>query len=73
MDIDKRLEGLTQSVELLATIQKDTEKHLQSLAENVETMSKVVAKHEQWQEKVSRTFIAGLEAALREWRNGDEA
>jgi hypothetical protein len=32
MTIDERIEALTQSVELLATLHKDTEKNMQALA-----------------------------------------
>lgn len=65
MTLDQRLEALAQSLELLGSLQKDTERHL-------EEMRKMVAKHEQWQQKVERSLVAGIEAALREWRNGEQ-
>ena len=65
MNIDERLEALTQSLELLAGMQKHAEQHL-------EKVSAMVERHQQWQQKVERSLVAGIEAALREWRNGEQ-
>lgn len=65
MNIDERLDALTQSVELLVSMQRDGDRRMKQLQELVE-------KHEQWHEKVERSLVAGIEAALREWKNGEE-
>lgn len=67
-NIDERLEALTQSVELLASLHKDNENRMHTMVESVEKMSAAVAKHDAWQRKVERSLIA----ALREWTTGDE-
>lgn len=54
MTIDERLEALTQSVELLASMQKETEKRLQGLLEvstqleqSMIRLVRVVVRHEE--------------------------
>lgn len=64
MTIDERLQALTQSLELLAST-KDADKKMEKLTAMVE-------RHEHWQQKVERSLVAGIEAALREWRNGEQ-
>ena len=56
MNIDERLEALAQSTELLSGM--------------VRELTATVEKHEEWQNKVERSLVAGIEAALQEWRNG---
>jgi hypothetical protein len=36
----------------------------------VRELTATVEKHEEWQNKVERSLVAGIEAALQEWRNG---
>lgn len=66
MNIDERLEKLERGAEML----------LQAAAKNdaaIAELREVVEKHERWQQKVERTLVAGIDAALREWRNGEGA
>lgn len=75
MNIDERLEklverheALAQSVELL---NQTLTHNLQEFTGRLDQLAATVAKHELWQEKVERSLFAGIEAAIREWRNGD--
>ena len=60
MNIDERLEKLLQDLELM----KQRSERRQQRWKKVEAAA---AKHEQWRQKIWR----GIDAALREWRNGE--
>lgn len=63
--IDERLEAVTQSLELLT-------RDVEGMRQHWEEVSAMVERHQQWQHKVERSLVAGIEAALREWRNGEQ-
>lgn len=65
MNIDDRLEALTQSVELLATMQKDTEKHMQRLEKQMSRLGKYIRSVSQ--------LVLDHEARLRAIEGNDEA
>ena len=46
MNIDRRLEALTHSVELLAGMHKDTEKEMKRLGKYVRSVMQIVLDHE---------------------------
>jgi hypothetical protein len=46
MDIDQRLEALTHSMELLASLHKDTEKQMKRLGKYIRSVSQMVLDHE---------------------------
>lgn len=46
MNIDERLEALTQSVELLGQIQKDTDKQVRQLGKYIRAVAGMVLDHE---------------------------
>jgi len=47
MNMEQRLEALTQSVELLASMQVETEKRLQLLIDSVTRMATAIRDHEE--------------------------
>jgi hypothetical protein len=46
MDIDQRLEALTHSMELLASLHKDNEKQMKRLGKYIRSVSQMVLDHE---------------------------
>jgi hypothetical protein len=46
MDIDQRLEALTHSMELLASLHKDNEKQMNRLGKYIRSVSQMVLDHE---------------------------
>jgi hypothetical protein len=54
MNIDERLEALTQTVELMASMQKETEKHMTALATKMERLAETDAQFHRGMEQISR-------------------
>lgn len=54
MNIDERLEALTQTVELMASMQKETEKHMTTLAEKMERLAETDAQFHRGMEQIAR-------------------
>jgi len=46
MNIDERLEALTQSVELIAGLQRDNEKHMTRMIKTMARLETIVIEHE---------------------------
>jgi hypothetical protein len=64
-NIDERLEALTRNLEILTL-------DVEAMRERGKKLDELVEKHERWKQKVERSLVAGIEAALTAWRNGDE-
>jgi predicted secreted Zn-dependent protease len=65
MDTNDRLKRLAERLEAMRQDQERARERWQQFMAKVE-------KHERWQRKVERSLVAGIEAAQREWRNGDK-
>ena len=57
MTIDERLEALTQSVELIASLQKDNEKLIADLAKTVNKTNETVANQAEYMDDIAKLVM----------------